>query len=78
MMMIRRLADVYHRARRRELRGGVSTAPEARSMYDVRLYSLPRRSCLSQSNTWQSLTTKSVLNRWIKVLLGKPLQRSNT
>ena len=36
MMMMRRLADVYLYARGRELRGGVSTAPEARSMYDVR------------------------------------------
>ena len=35
MMMMRRLTDVYHHARGRELRG-VSTAPEARSMYDVR------------------------------------------
>ena len=37
MMMItmRRLADVFHHARGRELRGGGSTAPEARSMYDV-------------------------------------------
>ena len=35
MMMMRRLADVYHHARSRELRG-VSTAPEAQSMYDVR------------------------------------------
>ena len=35
MIMMRRLTDVYHHTRGRELRG-VSTAPEARSMYDVR------------------------------------------
>ena len=35
MMIMRRLTDVYHHARGRELRS-VSTAPEARSMYDVR------------------------------------------
>ena len=35
MMMMRRLADVDHHARGRELRGGVSTLPEAQSMYDV-------------------------------------------
>ena len=34
MMMMRRLADVDHHARGRELRG-VSTSPEAQSMYDV-------------------------------------------
>ena len=32
--MMRRLADVDHHARGRELRG-VSTSPEAQSMYDV-------------------------------------------
>ena len=36
MMIMRRLADVYHHARGRELRSGVSKAPEVRSMYDVR------------------------------------------
>ena len=36
IMMMRRLAYVYHHARGRELRGGASTAPEAQSMYDVR------------------------------------------
>ena len=35
MMMMRRLANVYHHARGRKLRGGVSTSPEAQSMYDV-------------------------------------------
>ena len=36
MMMMMRLANVYHHARGRELRGGAFTAPEAQSMYDVR------------------------------------------
>ena len=31
-----RLVDVYNHARGREFRGGVSTSPEAQSMYDVR------------------------------------------
>ena len=31
--MMRRLADVYHHARGRELRGGASTSPKAQSMY---------------------------------------------
>ena len=31
-----RLVDVYHHARGRELSGGVSTSPEAQSMYDGR------------------------------------------
>ena len=75
--MMRQLADVYHHARGRELRGA-PTSPEAQSMYDVRQYSLPCRSCLSQSNTRQSLATKSMPNMLIKVLIGKPLQRSNT
>ena len=35
MMKMRRLTDVYHHARGRELTS-VSTAPEAQSMYDVR------------------------------------------
>ena len=35
-MMVRRLADVDHHARGRELRSGASTSPEAQSMYDVR------------------------------------------
>ena len=35
MMMMRRLVDVDHHARGRELRG-VSTSPQAQSMYDVR------------------------------------------
>ena len=35
MTMMRRLTDVYHHARGRELTS-VSTAPEAQSMYDVR------------------------------------------
>ena len=76
--MMRRLADVDHHARGRELRGGASTSPEAQSMYNVREYSLPCRSCLSQSNTRQSLATRSVPNMLINVLIGKSLQRSNT
>ena len=34
-MTMRRLADVDHYARGRELRGGVSTSSEAQSIYDV-------------------------------------------
>ena len=37
-MMLRRLADVNHHARGRELRGGSSTSPEAQSMYDSTVY----------------------------------------
>ena len=33
--MMRRLADVYHHARGRELKGA-STSPEVKSIYDVR------------------------------------------
>ena len=36
MIMMRRLANVDHRARGRELTGGATTAPEAQSMYDMR------------------------------------------
>ena len=32
---MRRLADGDHHARGRELTGGVTTSPEAQSMYDV-------------------------------------------
>ena len=78
MMMTRRLADVDHHARGRELTDGASTSPVAQSVYDVRQYSLPCRSYLRQSNTRQSLTTKSVPNMLTLVLIGKPLQRSNT
>ena len=35
--MMRRLADVDHHARGRELRG-VSSSPEAQSMYDITVY----------------------------------------
>ena len=35
LMPMRRLADVDHHARGRELRGGLSTSSEAQSMYDV-------------------------------------------
>ena len=35
-MRLRRLADVDHHARGRELRGGASTSPEAHSIYGAR------------------------------------------
>ena len=38
MMTMRRLADVDHHARGCELRGGVSTSPEAQPMYDSTVY----------------------------------------